>query len=234
MGLRKKVIKKLLVALFLASSSVLPSHAVELETDHLFTPHAMGCMMMRECTKNVEEVKNIKDVESYQGRGIDHSLIAVEFNSLVKVLNNVGVNVYIAPIDYFLIGIRGVYYTEGNNIFLNSEMVERSSSLITVMRHEGWHTAQDCMAGDIKNRFIAIILDNEKIPKYFKNITESTYSMAGKDSSIPWEQEAYWAGHTVGMTQNALESCSTGAMWNEYPPTPLTKEFLIEKGYIKE
>ena len=47
------MIKKLLVALFLASSSVLPSHAVELETDHLFTPHAMGCMMMRECTKNI-------------------------------------------------------------------------------------------------------------------------------------------------------------------------------------
>ena len=187
--------------------------------------------MMRECTKDVEEVTTIKDVESYQGK--DHSLIGDEFNNLVKVLNEVGVNVYITPMHYFLIGTKGVYYTEGNNIFLNSDLLERSSTLISTMRHEGWHTAQDCMAGDIKNRFIAVIFDEEKIPKYLRSMTEKTYSGRGQKNSIPWEQEAYWAGYTQGMTQDALKACAAGQMWTKYSPTPLTLEWLVKEGYMK-
>ena len=41
-------------------------------------------------------------------------------------------------------------------------------------------------------------------------------------SLIPWEKEAYWAGHTEGMTQAALESCARGTMWTDYEPTPMT------------
>ena len=35
------------------------------------------------------------------------------------------------------------------------------------------------------------------------------------------------------MTQKALNSCARGQMWNEYNPTPLTKKWLEENGYIK-
>ena len=85
-------------------------------------------------------------------KSIDHSLIKNEFNDLVKALNDVGVNVYIAPQYYFLVGTRGVYYTAGNDVFLNADMTKRSTTLnVSTLRHEGWHTVQDCMAGDINN-----------------------------------------------------------------------------------
>jgi hypothetical protein len=36
------------------------------------------------------------------------------------------------------------------------------------------------------------------------------------------------------MTQDALEACATGKMWEIYPPTPMTREWLEENGYIKK
>ena len=49
---------------------------------------------------------------------------------------------------------------------------------------------------------------------------------------FPGEKEAYWAGHTEGMTAAALESCARGTMWTDYEPTPMTREWLVEKGFI--
>ncbi len=168
--------KKLIAALILSLSVCggTPASAYELETEDYFTNGSMGCMMMRECTKDVKEVKSIKDIEDYQRK--DHSLIANEFNDVLKAVNDVGINVYIAPMEYFLIGTRGVYYTDGNNIFLNADMVERSTSLISTFRHEGWHAVQDCMAGDIKNSFIAIVYPQDKVPKYLQALAENTYT----------------------------------------------------------
>jgi len=99
-----------------------------------------------------------------------------------------------------------------------------------VMRHEGWHAAQDCMAGTIENNFIAIIHDQEKVPEMYQAIVKSAYMSQPK--AIPWEKEAYWAGHTEGMTASALKSCAAGTMWTDYEPTPMTREWLVEKGYI--
>ena len=31
------------------------------------------------------------------------------------------------------------------------------------------------------------------------------------------------------MTQAALESCAAGTMWTDYGPTPMTREWLVEK-----
>ena len=102
---------------------------------------------------------------------------------------------------------------------------------MSVMRHEGWHAAQDCMAGTINNNFIAIIHNQEEVPKMYQAIAKSAY--ASQPHAIPWEKEAYWAGHTEGMTQAALESCAAGTMWTDYEPTPMTREWLEENGYIK-
>ena len=224
--------KKLLLSLLagVSVSGCTPAAAeFDLQVEDHFTNGSMGCMMMRECTKDVVEVKSIKDVEDY--KNINHSLIANEFNEVLKAVNNVGVNVYIAPQRYFLIGTRGVYYTEGNDVFLNGDMTKRSSTLISTLRHEGWHSVQDCMAGDINNSMIAIVHPLDKVPKYMQMLTENTYE---DNPGVLWEKEATWMGHTEGATLKALKACKTGKMWEVYEPTPMTRQFLVEKGYIKE
>ena len=44
--------------------------------------------------------------------------------------------------------------------------------------------------------------------KMYQAIAKSAYK--SQPQAIPWEKEAYWAGHTEGMTQAALESCAAG------------------------
>ena len=227
--------KKLLLSLLAGVSITGCTPAVaeyDLQTEDYFTNGSMGCMMMRECTKDVVEVKSIKDIEDYQEK--DHSLIANEFNEVLKAINDVGVNVYVAPQYYFLIGTRGVYYTKGNNIFLSADMTKRSSSLLSTLRHEGWHAVQDCMAGDIKNSMIAIVHPLDKVPPFLQALAENTYMKAHQKDAVMWEKEAYWMGHTEGGTLKALKACKTGKMWEIYEPTPMTRQFLVEKGYMKE
>ena len=103
---------------------------------------------------------------------------------------------------------------------------------MAVMRHEGWHAAQDCMAGTIENNFIAIIHNQEDVPEMYQAIAKSAYQSQPK--AIPWEKEAYWAGHTEGMTAAALESCAAGTMWTDYEPTPMTREWLVENGFLSK
>ena len=76
--------------------------------------------------------------------------------------------VFLADMRYFPIGHRGVYHTVGNNFFLNVAHIHRPGTMMSVMRHEGWHAAQDCMAGTIENNFIAIIHNQEDVPACIK------------------------------------------------------------------
>ena len=50
------------------------------------------------------------------------------------------------------------------------------------------------MAGTIDNNFIAIIRNQEDVPRMYQAIAKSAY--ASQPHAIPWEKEAYWAGHT--------------------------------------
>ena len=100
--------------------------------------------------------------------------------------------------------------------------------LMQLMRHEGWHAAQDCMAGTIENSMIAIIKPEEEVPMIWRVLAERTYP----ESAVPWEAEAQWAGRTEGMTMKALQACARGQMWTEYQPTPLTRQWLEENKYI--
>ena len=193
--------------------------------------HSMGCMMMKECVDGVKLVKSIDDIELYQDK--DYSLVAEEFNEFASILTDVGVEVYISPSRYFPKSTRGVYYTKGNNIFLNASLIENARTLITVMRHEAWHTVQDCMAGEIDNDFIAIVHDPKEVPEFLAEIATAAYTDASRSNSLPWEKEAYWAGHRAGMTLDALKACRAGNMWEKYPPTPATKEYLMKEGFIK-
>ena len=193
-----------------------------------YTMNSMGCMILRECTEDVRRINSISDIESYYPDS-DFSVVADEFNSMLLSLNKIGVMVFLGAEKYFPPGHRGVYHTVTNNFYLNDAFMKRPDVLMTVMRHEGWHAAQDCMAGTIDNSMIAIIKPEEDVPKFWREIVEKTYPK----SAVPWEAEAKWAGKTEGMTAKALDVCAAGPMWEVYKPTPLTLEWLKKNGYVK-
>jgi hypothetical protein len=85
------------------------------------------------------------------------------------------------------------------------------------------------MAGTINNSMIAIIMPEDNVPPLWREMVERTYPK----SAVPWEAEATWAGKAEGMTADALNACAAGQMWMEYEPTPLTRKYLVEQGYIK-
>lgn len=225
--------KKLLLGLVLAASMLpvqaKPITSEPIEESDYNTPHAMGCMLLRECTDGVIKINSIEDLEKYYG--VEYNIDPTEFNALVKASEDAGVGVYLAPEKYFLKNNRGVYHTVGNNFFLNDFYMHKSHHLMSVMRHEGWHAAQDCMAGSLHNTVIAIIHNTEDVPKIWKNMAEDLYP----ESIVPWEAEALWAGRVEGMTLEALKVCASDQkMWEVYTPTPLTRQYLVDQGYIKE
>ena len=218
--------KKMMIAVAAVVAAALP--ALSEPTKGYYTYDAMGCMLLQECTKDVERVTSLQDFAVYHP-DTDYSIIADEFNAMVRSLNAVGVEVFLAHPKYFPANHRGVYHTVSNNFYLNRDFMGRPGTLMSVMRHEGWHAAQDCMAGSIKNNMIAIIKPEEDVPMLWKEMVRRTY----QPSARPWEAEATWAGKTEGMTMKALQSCARGTMWTDYEPTPMTLEWLKEEGYIK-
>ena len=190
---------------------------------------AMGCMLLRECKKDVKEVYSLLDISSEYPNTEEFTPVAKEFNRMLMTMNQIGIKVFLADQRYFPIMHRGVYHTVSNNVYLNKKYMNEPHVLMQLMRHEGWHAAQDCMAGTIKNSMIAIIKPEEDVPMIWRVLAERTYPAA----AVPWEAEAGWAGRTANMTQDALDSCAAGTMWTDYEPTPLTGEWLRENGYIK-
>jgi len=221
--------KKIIASLVAAAAVALPALSDPLKDNQFNTMHSLGCMLLRECTDEVYKVKSITSVSS-EYPDIDYSIVADEFDSMLLALEQVGVGVFLADSKYFPFGQRGVYHTVGNNFFLNKEYMGSTAYLMQVMRHEGWHAAQDCMAGTIDNSLIAIIKPEDEVPMIWRVLAERTYP----ENAVPWEAEAQWAGRTENMTMNALAACAGGAMWEVYDPTPLTRKYLVDFGYIKE
>jgi hypothetical protein len=188
---------------------------------------AMGCMLLQECTDGVQRIYDTGDLRrAFPGSNWDP--IEDEFDKIMTSFGKIGTNVYLAPPKYFPPGHRGVYHTVSNHFYLNKDHVSRPHILMSVTRHEGWHAAQDCMAGSIKNKMIAIIMPEESVPTIWRVMAERTYPK----HAVPWEAEAGWAGRTENMTQKALESCARGTMWTDYEPTPLTRKWLEENGHL--
>ena len=216
----------------MAACLAAPVTADPLKDNEYFTMHSMGCMLLQECTEGVMEVSSLLDVSSQYNDPESFTFASNEFNQMLVALNQVGVQVYLADEKYFPVGHRGVYHTVSNNFYLNKAFMGRPSTLMSVMRHEGWHAAQDCMAGTIDNSLIAIILPEDTVPPMYQEIVKRAYML--QPGAIPWEKEAFWAGKTEGMTQAALESCARGTMWTDYDPTPMTREWLVKEGYISK
>tara|TARA_R110002020_G_scaffold171088_1_gene361038 strand:- start:55 stop:723 length:669 start_codon:yes stop_codon:yes gene_type:complete len=221
--------QKWILSLLLLASPVM---ADPIKEDDYYTNHSMGCMLLQECTDDVKEITTLLDISSNYPNSASYYPVSNEFNRMLTSLNRVGVKVFLADEKYFPVGHRGVYHTVSNNFFLNKTFMSRPGTLMSVMRHEGWHAAQDCMAGTINNSLIAIILPEDQVPAMYQNIVKRTYML--QPGAIPWEKEAYWAGHTEGMTEKALSACAAGNMWNVYTPTPLTREYLVKEGYISK
>ena len=224
----KKFLYALLATASIGMTSVALAHEDKI-TKGFYSYDAMGCMLLRECTDDVDEVFSLLDISSNYDNAESFTPVAIEFNNMLMSLNQVGVKVYLADEKYFPLSHRGVYHTVGNNFFLNKAYMGNPGALMTVMRHEGWHAAQDCMAGTINNSLVAIILPEKSVPSLWRIMVERSYP----SSAVPWEAEATWAGKTEGMTLKALDACAAGNMWEVYEPTPMTREWLEENGYIK-
>ena len=220
--------KKLFLALLLAAAPALAGE--DKITKGYNSMDAMGCMLVRECKNDVEEVHSLLDISSQYDNTEEFTSVAHEFNMMLMSMNQVGIKVFLADQRYFPIMHRGVYHTVSNNVYLNRRYMNEPHILMQLMRHEGWHAAQDCMAGTINNSMIAIIKPEEDVPMIWRVMAERTYPA----SAVPWEAEAQWAGRTAGMTQEALQACAAGEMWKVYEPTPMTREWLVENNYIKE
>ena len=224
----KKLMIAALTALSLGTAGIALANEDKI-TKGYNTMDAMGCMLLRECTDGVDQVHTLLDISSEYTEPERYTFVASEFNQMIFALKRVGSNVYLADSKYFPPMHRGVYHTVSNNFYLNRRYMDKPGTLMQVMRHEGWHAAQDCMAGTINNSLVAIIMPEEDVPMIWRVLAERTYP----DHAVPWEAEAGWAGRTEGMTMKALESCAAGTMWTDYEPTPLTHKWLKENGYVK-
>ena len=219
--------KKIIMSLLAAATLTAPALADPKITKGFNSMDAMGCMLLRECTDGVDKIESIATIAA-EYPNTNYSIVADEFNAMLVALEKVGVGVFLADSKYFPATHRGVYHTVGNNFFLNRRYMDSTNYLMQVMRHEGWHAAQDCMAGTIKNSLIAIIKPEDEVPMIWRVMAERTYP----EHAVPWEAEAGWAGRTEGMTMKALQACAAGEMWKVYEPTPLTRKYLEEEGFI--
>lgn len=215
----------LLAALTLASPV-----SAEITPDRYKSYHSLGCMLLRECTDGVTTVTSTEDIQAYFPEQ-DYNSIRQELDALFSSLNQNNIEVFVADEKYFPRLHRGVYSTENNKFFLNASYMYDPSVLISVVRHEGWHAAQDCMAGSLDNTSIAIIHQDGYIPQSYTMRADIAYN-GGR--VVPWEAEAMWASETPMVTANALSVCASNTpMWERYEPTPLTRQWLVEEGFIK-
>ena len=184
---------------------------------------SVGCMMLRECTEGVKKVSTWSDL------GPDYEIAAGEIDEIVQALDKVGASVYLADEKYFAFRMRGVYDVRGNSMFLNEFYIDQPTKMIQVIRHEGWHAAQDCMAGTLDNTFTALIHPEEAVPDWIRRGAERTYPK----KVLPFEAEAMWAMYVEDKTVEALKVCGgPKKMWEHYTPTPLTGEWLKKEGFM--
>ena len=220
---------KIIAALAIATPAV-----AEIDTLIDKTAHTQGCMMMLECTEGVIAITSARQLaDQFPNSPYDQNdEIMEETDNLIIELNKMGVGVYLAPDKYFMRGVAGVYYTVGNDFFLNRTWADDPETMIRTLRHEAWHAAQDAMAGTIDNSLSAIIRPEESVPRGYVIATEAAY--ASNPAAIPWEKEAKWAGGTPGMTLEVLRiiNRTEGKPWLEIEPTPLTRQYLERNGYL--
>ena len=135
------MIKKILSV---AAALTLATPALAKDPDvKFFSLESTGCMILRECQEDVKQVFSLLDVSSEYDNPERYTHVAAEFNAMLVYLNQIGIDVFLADQKYFVAGARGLYHSEHNRFFLNKAFMGRPSALMAVMRHEGYHAAQD-------------------------------------------------------------------------------------------
>ena len=191
------------------------------------TPNSMGCMMVRACKDDTKLITSRKDL----GSGYDK--YAYELNTIFAATNRIGIKVYLAGDKYFTPKTRGLYNVKGNNLFISEDIIDNPQMVMEVLRHEGWHAVQDCMAGSVTNNMTAIVWPKEKIPDWVSEGAKNDYADA--PISIPYEAEARWAAYSNYETADGLKACADPGveMWEKYPPTRSTGAWLLKNGYLR-
>ena len=151
----------------------------------------LSCMYTKWCRNNVDLIKNINHVKT-EFPTTNYDNIEDEFNELINNLKRFRVKVFLADKKYFPKKTIGIYNIRNNNIYLNKKYMNNEVQLISTLRHEAWHVAQDCKTG-LRSGSLGMIIS----PKY-----ES-------ESSVDYEVGARIASKNIGMAQAALESCYT-------------------------
>ena len=153
-----------------------------------------------------------------------------EVNNILSNLDELEVKVYLAPNKQFPKEYRGLYYPDKNMIYLNNKYVNNDEELLKILRHEGWHVAQDCMS-TLANSTLLNVLDHHIIPIEIKEETIERYGLDPYVVRI--EREAVWASTIPGMTATALSVCNSEfPMWEEYDPPSRTRSWLYINGYL--
>ena len=107
----------------------------------------------------------------------------------------------------------GCYSPFSNNLFISDRVALHPTQLLTVLRHEGWHSVQDCRGGGLDSRRSRPAMDPTELSPL---VLEALDPRRFPDKAI-WllEVEAHSAAMEPGRTLQALGSCSTnGKMGN--------------------
>ena len=178
---------------------------------------AMQCMKLGECTEGVYKL----ETGNHTG----------EVKDILFNLDKMGVEVYEAIPEYFVDEYRALYYSDKNTIFINMGYVDTDDMFIKILRHEGWHAAQDCMGGGVANSDLMSILDHDTIPSY---VMDETFQRYGYDPTVVRiEREAVWAMKVNGMTVKALKACNSDTpIWETYFPPKRTWQYLYMNGHL--
>ncbi len=196
--------KKLFVSLGLSLSLVSPVVASSLEKKQPTVPAyslaAMGCMILRECTEGVEQL--IPDSAFLSGKEFDNFRTEIKF--ILVALNKLNVPVYIGPSRYFTPRTIGLYKPEYNRFFINESLIKDPREFLGTLRHEGWHTVQDCMGGGLKTSFMAQVHQDSEIPAWVMKSTRLAYESMGQSRAVPWEADANWAEEQSNQTAKYL------------------------------
>ena len=217
------LLSSILLALPVNAESVKSSHPVVKD----YSIAAMGCMILLDCYEGVEKLTPDKDF------GERFIVQKDEIKRILSALDSLGVGVYLANERYFTRGTVGIYKPAYNRLFINKVLLDDPREFLGTLRHEGWHTVQDCMGGGLETSFMAQVHQDHEIPKWLSEMVERTYTIAGMSRAVPWEVDANWAEEQSNVTAEKLEMCAKGPLWEQITPTPMTKEWLIGCGFMK-
>jgi hypothetical protein len=225
--------KKFIAAIGVTLSLSFPAYADKLlstqPTVKPYSAEAMGCMILLECTEGLEKLSE----ESEFLKDQDFDPFREEIISIVTALNKLEVPVYVAPERYFTPRTVGLYKPNYNRFFINETLVKDPREFLGTLRHEGWHTVQDCMGGGLKTSFMAQVHLDSEIPAWVMKQTRLTYESMMQSRAIPWEADANWAEEQSNVTAEKLEMCAKGPLWEQIRPTPMTMDWLIGCGWMK-